>query len=91
MKPVRVALLGCGVVGTEIVRLLDEQSDDLAARVGAPVELAGIAVRITARALIGPPSRASRSFMADPRGDPRVRRTDDDGSGQPRGAWGQAT
>jgi len=41
----RVALLGCGVVGTQVVRLLDEQADDLAARVGAPLELAGIAVR----------------------------------------------
>ncbi|MFI0447102.1 homoserine dehydrogenase [Actinomadura sp. 6N118] len=40
-----MALLGCGVVGTEVVRLLSEQADDLAARVGAPLELAGIAVR----------------------------------------------
>ncbi|KAB2345927.1 homoserine dehydrogenase [Actinomadura rudentiformis] len=44
-KALRVALLGCGVVGTEVVRLLSEQADDLAARVGAPLELAGIAVR----------------------------------------------
>ncbi|GDY32461.1 homoserine dehydrogenase [Gandjariella thermophila] len=44
-KPVRVALLGCGTVGSEVARLLHEQADDLAARVGAPVELAGIAVR----------------------------------------------
>ncbi|HEY2695049.1 MAG TPA: homoserine dehydrogenase [Pseudonocardiaceae bacterium] len=43
--PVRVALLGCGTVGTQVVRLLTEQADDLTARVGAPVELAGIAVR----------------------------------------------
>jgi homoserine dehydrogenase len=41
----RIALLGCGVVGTEVVRLLHEQAEDLAARVGAPLELAGIAVR----------------------------------------------
>jgi homoserine dehydrogenase len=45
VKPIRVALLGCGTVGTQVVRLLREQADDLAARVGAPVELAGIAVR----------------------------------------------
>lgn len=44
-KPIRVALLGCGVVGTAVARLLIEQADDLAARVGAPLELAGIAVR----------------------------------------------
>jgi homoserine dehydrogenase len=44
-QPVRVALLGCGVVGSEVARLVTEQADDLANRVGAPVELAGIAVR----------------------------------------------
>jgi len=40
-----VALLGCGVVGSQVVRLLHEQADDLAARIGAPVELKGVAVR----------------------------------------------
>jgi homoserine dehydrogenase len=44
-RPVRVALLGCGTVGSEVVRLLREQAGDLAARVGAPVELVGVAVR----------------------------------------------
>lgn len=42
--PLRIALLGCGVVGTEVVRLLVTQADDLAARVGAPLELMGILV-----------------------------------------------
>jgi homoserine dehydrogenase len=42
---VRVALLGCGTVGREVVRLLAEQAAELAARVGAPVELVGVAVR----------------------------------------------
>ncbi len=45
----RVALLGCGVVGSQIVRLLHEQTDDLAARVGVPLELAGVAVRRPAK------------------------------------------
>ncbi|WP_308250789.1 homoserine dehydrogenase [Nonomuraea rhizosphaerae] len=45
MKPLKVALLGCGVVGSQVIRLLAEQGDDLAARVGAPLELAGVAVR----------------------------------------------
>ena len=40
-----MALLGCGVVGGEVVRLLHEQAEDLYARIGAPLELAGIAVR----------------------------------------------
>jgi homoserine dehydrogenase len=44
-QPLRVALLGCGTVGSEVVRLLQTRRDDLAARVGAPLELAGIAVR----------------------------------------------
>jgi homoserine dehydrogenase len=44
-EPVRIALLGCGTVGVEVVRLLHEQAGDLAARIGAPLELAGIAVR----------------------------------------------
>ncbi len=44
-QPLRVALLGCGVVGSEVVRLLLAQADDLTARVGAPVELVGIGVR----------------------------------------------
>ncbi|MDQ4007866.1 MAG: homoserine dehydrogenase [Actinomycetota bacterium] len=44
-RTLRVALLGCGVVGSEVARILVEQADDLAARVGASVELVGIAVR----------------------------------------------
>jgi len=40
-----VGLLGCGVVGSQVVRLLREQAGDFAARVGAPLELAGVAVR----------------------------------------------
>jgi homoserine dehydrogenase len=45
MRPLKVAVLGCGSVGSQVVRLLLEQEGDLAARVGAPVELAGVAVR----------------------------------------------
>jgi homoserine dehydrogenase len=44
-KPLRVALLGCGVVGSEVVRLLHVHRDDLAQRIGTPLELVGIAVR----------------------------------------------
>ncbi len=44
-RALRVAVLGCGSVGSQVVRLLDEQADDLAARVGARIELAGVAVR----------------------------------------------
>ena len=44
-RPLRVAVLGCGVVGSQVVRLVLDQAGDLAARVGRPVELAGVAVR----------------------------------------------
>ena len=42
---IRVALLGSGVVGGAVARLLTQHAQDLAARVGAPLELVGIAVR----------------------------------------------
>ena len=38
-------MLGCGTVGTEVLRLLHEQADDLTARIGAAVEVVGVAVR----------------------------------------------
>ncbi|HEY1488587.1 MAG TPA: homoserine dehydrogenase [Micromonosporaceae bacterium] len=44
-QPVRVALLGCGTVGTQVVRLMREQAGDLTARIGAPLEIVGVAVR----------------------------------------------
>ena len=43
--PLRVAVLGCGVVGSQVVRLIQENGTDLAARIGAPIELVGVAVR----------------------------------------------
>jgi homoserine dehydrogenase len=43
--PLKVALLGCGTVGSAVLRLISEQADDLTARIGRPVEVAGIAVR----------------------------------------------
>ena len=44
-KAMRIALLGCGVVGSQVARLLSEQAGDLAVRAGARLEVAGIAVR----------------------------------------------
>ena len=44
-QPLRVALLGAGTVGTEVARLIGDESDDLAARIGRPLELVGVAVR----------------------------------------------
>ncbi|HEV7203819.1 MAG TPA: homoserine dehydrogenase [Jatrophihabitans sp.] len=53
--PLRVALLGCGVVGSQVVRLLTEQAGELAQRIGVPLELAGVAVRRPARHADVPP------------------------------------
>jgi hypothetical protein len=36
LTPLRVALLGCGVVGSEVARLIIGQAADLRARVGRP-------------------------------------------------------
>ncbi|HYB82986.1 MAG TPA: homoserine dehydrogenase [Mycobacterium sp.] len=44
-KPVGVAVLGFGNVGTEVVRIIQDSAEDLAARVGAPLVLRGIGVR----------------------------------------------
>ncbi|MGK5628678.1 homoserine dehydrogenase [Streptomyces sp. URMC 123] len=55
-RPLKVALLGCGVVGSEVARIMTTHADDLAARIGAPVELAGIAVRRPDRVRAGVPA-----------------------------------
>ncbi|HLT84654.1 MAG TPA: homoserine dehydrogenase, partial [Phototrophicaceae bacterium] len=62
-QALRVAVLGCGTVGTEVVRLLQEQDGDLTARTGARLELVGIAVRDT-------------TTPRDPVVDPRLLTTD---------------
>jgi homoserine dehydrogenase len=44
-RHIRVALLGCGTVGTEVLRLLRERPEEFAARSGAPLVVTGVAVR----------------------------------------------
>ena len=44
-NPVKIALFGPGTVGSQVARLLTEQAADLAARVGAPLEITGVYVR----------------------------------------------
>src|SRR6201996_4874402 len=44
-KPVGVAVLGLGNVGSEVVRIIEESADDLTARIGAPLVLRGVGVR----------------------------------------------
>lgn len=43
--PLRVALLGGGVVGGSVARMLVEGAEDLAQRIGRPLEIVGVAVR----------------------------------------------
>ena len=43
--PLKVAVLGAGTVGTDVIRLLGEHSLDFAHRAGAPLEIIGIGVR----------------------------------------------
>ncbi|MBS3181632.1 MULTISPECIES: homoserine dehydrogenase [Leucobacter] len=44
-RDLRIGLLGCGSVGAQVARLILEHGDELAARIGARLTLAGIAVR----------------------------------------------
>jgi homoserine dehydrogenase len=44
-KPIGVAVLGLGNVGSEVVRIIEESASDLTARIGAPLVLRGIGVR----------------------------------------------
>jgi homoserine dehydrogenase len=52
----RVALLGGGTVGTEVVRLLTADSSDFSARVGVPIQLSAVAVRDLSKPRPGIPS-----------------------------------
>jgi homoserine dehydrogenase len=44
-KPIGVAVLGLGNVGSQVVRIIEDSADDLTARIGAPLVLRGIGVR----------------------------------------------
>jgi len=59
----RVALLGCGVVGSEVATLLTTHRDELASRVGAPLDLVGIAVREVSRPRAGVTGTALEALL----------------------------
>src|SRR5680860_1209246 len=48
-RTVTIGMLGCGIVGSGVVRLLTEHSEEIAARVGARVVMGPVAVRNTVR------------------------------------------
>lgn len=56
-RPLRIALLGAGSVGSQVARLMLENKAELAARVGAELELIGIAVRDVKTKREGVPSQ----------------------------------
>jgi len=62
-SPVRVAVLGCGIVGSEVVDLLLAQRQDLTARVGAELELVGVAVKEIASAAV--PTRLDPALLSE--------------------------
>ncbi len=64
-RPLKVALLGCGVVGSEVARIMTTHAADLAARIGAPVELAGVAVRRAGRPRPGVPEHLVTTDAAE--------------------------
>lgn len=72
-EPVRLGLLGCGTVGSQVVRLLAEHEHDLTARVGRPLELVGVAVRDVSR-----PRRGVPDHLLTDDADALVRRGDID-------------
>ncbi|MFC8599899.1 MULTISPECIES: homoserine dehydrogenase [unclassified Isoptericola] len=61
----RVALLGCGVVGTQVAQTLVARADDLAARAGARLELVGIAVRDASRPREGVGTVVPRELLTE--------------------------
>lgn len=48
-RPLGIALLGCGTVGGGVLRLLEQNADRLAARIGAPVAVHRVLVRDRAK------------------------------------------
>lgn len=54
--PLTVALLGGGTVGASVAQLLGEQAEELAARIGRPIVLKGVAVRNPDKARPGVPA-----------------------------------
>jgi homoserine dehydrogenase len=49
VEPIRVGMLGCGVVGTGVARLLTEHAEPIRDRAGLPIQIQRIAVRNTAK------------------------------------------
>jgi len=55
VRPIRIALIGAGTVGSKVASLMLEQADDLEARSGAPLVLVGVGVKDTSKSRPGIP------------------------------------
>ena len=70
MKTLKVGMLGCGVVGSQIARLLVENKSDLTSRAGANLELVKVAVKDIKTKREGTPSNLltddAKSIVNDP-------------------------
>lgn len=63
-EAIGVGMLGCGIVGSSVSRILDEHADDISERVGAQLELRRVAVRNLDKERSVPVPR--ESFTNDP-------------------------
>ena len=70
MRTLKVGMLGCGVVGSQIARLLVENKSDLTSRAGANLELVKVAVKDVKTKREGTPSSLltndAKSIVNDP-------------------------
>jgi homoserine dehydrogenase len=71
-RTMTIGMLGCGIVGSGVVRLLREHGDEIAARLGARLEVGPVAVRNLSRArevdvpgLTADPHQVSRDSDVD--------------------------
>ena len=55
VRPIRIALIGAGTVGSKVASLMLEQAEDLEARSGAPLVLVGVGVKDASKARPGIP------------------------------------
>ena len=52
-RTIKVGILGCGIVGSEVARLIESDKSDLSARSGATLEVVAIGVRDSAKVRAG--------------------------------------
>ena len=71
-KTLRVGMLGCGIVGSEVARLLVANAEDLSARSGAKLELVKIAVRDAKKVRPGIPSDLFTTDLKSVVEDPNI-------------------